>query len=373
MNIKQSTSMKTIFFAHSVNVIGGAERVTLSVLNCLKEKYHCVFLSPEGNNLGKEASTSGATFEPIKALQPELSKPIQSALQLIQYYRIFKRHKPSLVYTGDLLALRSLQPICKFLSIPLVCHVHYPYEEGFMKWALKKRYSPAAFIFCSHELKEKLSVTLNKLCPTSHMHVIHNGVNTTQFPALPAPKNLIPHIGIIANLQFRKGHDDFLKMAQILTQKGVDAHYDIIGGDILQEPRETYLKELADDLEVSDRVTFHGQLSNVKSALTKLDIYVCASHEEAFPISLLEAMSAQKSIVSTNVNGIPEMLKHGYTALLSDKEDPLTLSKNVELLLNDSELSARLRNNCRKEAVTRFDISLFEANISQILEELVID
>jgi glycosyltransferase involved in cell wall biosynthesis len=67
------------------------------------------------------------------------------------------------------------------------------------------------------------------------------------------------------------------------------------------------------------------------------------------------------------------MLKHGYTALLSDKEDPLTLSKNVELLLNDSELSARLRNNCRKEAVTRFDISLFEANISQILEELVID
>lgn len=358
--------MEKIFFAHSVNVIGGAERVTLAIISGITPHYQSVMLAPQGKDLGIAAEHTGAIFEPINATQPKRSKPLQFLKQLWQYYRIFKKHRPKLVHTGDLLALRSLQPICKLLNIPMVCHVHFPYEAPFMRWALKNRYAPHTFIFCSHELKNYLLNDLTALCPNSAMEVIHNGVDTNVFKPLKNHHNPIPRIGIIANLQYRKGHDDFLDMVKILVEQGVEAQFDIIGGDILQEPREPFLKQKAKELGIADKVIFHGQLPNVKAELQKLDIVVCASHEEAFPISMLEAMACSKAIVSTNVNGIPEALTHQKTALLAFPHDPGALAKHVMQLLNSPNELNTLGVNAKQKVVDYFSSEVFSEKLLKL-------
>ena len=73
-------------------------------------------------------------------------------------------------------------------------------------------------------------------------------------------------------------------------KKTIWPEFHIIGGDIMQEPREPLLKQLSKDLNIADKVVFHGQISDVKPILGNLDILVCASYEEAFPVSILEAM-----------------------------------------------------------------------------------
>lgn len=352
--------MEKIFFAHSVNVIGGAERVTLAIISGIKPHYQSVMLAPKGKDLGTAAEHAGAIFEPIRAIQPERSKPLNFLKQLWQYYCIFKKHKPKLVHTGDLLALRSLQPICKLLNIPMICHVHFPYEDPFMRWALKNRYAPKTFIFCSYELKNHLVDELTALCPKSAMEVIHNGVDTNVFKPLENYHNPIPRIGIIANLQFRKGHDDFLDMAKILVEQGVEAQFDVIGGDILQEPREPYLKQKAKELGISDKVVFHGQLPDVKAELQRLDIVVCASHEEAFPISILEAMACGKAIVSTNVNGIPEAITDNVNGLLCSAYSPKELARNVLCILKDQKIKVKLEEYARDTVVEKFSLEEFQ-------------
>lgn len=356
--------MEKIFFAHSVNVIGGAERVTLAIISGIKPHYQSIMLAPKGKELGKAAEREGATFEPIDARQPEKSKPFSFIKQLWQYYRIFKKHKPKFVHTGDLLALRSLQPICRLLNIPMICHVHFPYEGPFMRWALKNRYAPHTFIFCSNELKNHLVDELTILCPTSAMEVIHNGVDTSVFKPINNHHNPIPRIGIIANLQYRKGHDDFLNMAKTLIDQGVEAQFDIIGGDIFQEPREPHLKQKAKELGIADKVIFHGQLPDVKAELQKLDIVVCASHEEAFPISILEAMACGKAIVSTNVNGIPEALKHNKSALLVEPFNPIELATSVLLLLQNKDLSSNIKKEALNTLNSNFSLEVFIEKIN---------
>lgn len=351
--------MKSIFFSHSVNVIGGAERVTLSIIEGVANEYQAVLLAPSDKDLGKHATTAGAIFEPVECGQPDWQKPFKSLKQQWRYFRLIKKYQPLLVHTGDLLALRSLQPICQLLKVPLICHVHFPYEKSFMTWCFKNRYSPARFIFCSEELKDNLVPYLSTLCPTATFHVIHNGVDTNYFFPQSPTNNAKPHIGIIANLQYRKGHDDFLHMAKILTDQGVDAHYDIIGGDILQEPREPILKELAVNLGIADRVTFHGQISDVRAALASLDIFVCASHEEAFPISILEAMACGKIIISTNVNGIPEMLSHNLNSLLCDSHSPTQLANAVFKILSQDEKKHLLISEARKNVELFFSKKVF--------------
>ncbi len=360
-----------IFFAHSVNVIGGAEKVTLSIIQGLPESYNCVLLAPEGKDLGSVSVSAGAIFEPISCLQPEFRKPFRSLKDQYRNYKLFKRYQPRIVHVGDLLAFRNLQPVCHLLKIPMICHVHFPYQQSFMDWCFKKRYAPAQFIFCSQELKDNLSETLRKLCPQSEFDVIHNGVDADYFNVDRRPNNSKLRIGIIANLQYRKGHDDFLNMAKILTNEGVDAIYDIIGGDILQEPREQKLRDLTSSLGLSDRVVFHGQTSDIRSALSSLDIFVCASHEEAFPISILEAMASGKVIVSTNVNGIPEAITDGVEGLLTPPFRPDLLAKSVLKVLGSRSLKWELEYNSRKKLVNNFSLKIFNKNIERLYKRIL--
>lgn len=344
--------------------------MTLSVIEGIESQANCVLLAPHGNDLGKQAVISGSSFEPIKCIQPDRSTPLKYAQQFAKYLHLFLKYKPSIVHTGDLLALRSIQPICKLLGIPIVCHVHFPYEHGFMRWVFSNRYAPYAFIFCSSELRESLIDDLKKYCPQSKYLVIHNGIDTNKYTPKPHPENDIPRIGIVANLQYRKGHNDFLHMARILTDKGIEAQFDIIGGDILQEPREPALRALAKELDIADRVTFHGQLSDVREMIAQLDIYVCASHEEAFPISILEAMACEKPIVSTNVNGIPEALENNENALLAEPHSPNELAKCVERLLFDSQLKRTL-SKAAKETVTKsFSRNFFVDKVLSLYSEI---
>jgi len=356
---------QTVFFAQSVNVIGGAERVTIACMQSLSYDFTCVALAPKGGDLNDELSANYITIEHIDCVQSELTKPISTCKQFFDYFMLFKKHKPVAVHTGDILALRSLQAICRFMKIPLICHVHFPYDDPFIDWVFKGRFSPAVFIFCSTELKENLYKKLVKYSPNAAYKVIHNGVDTDLFVNKES-KNEKIKIGIVANLQERKGHLDFINMASILVEKGLSAEFHIIGGDIFASPRQPLLVEKVNALGLAAFFTFHGQVQNVLPLLHSLDILVCASHEEAFPISILEAMSVGLPIVATNVNGIPEAIEHNESGLLVDPFAPEQLASAVEQLMQNPSEMQRVGSNARERVVQHFSKSAFNQKLNNI-------
>ena len=356
---------QTVFFAQSVNVIGGAERVTIACMQSLSNDFTCMALAPAGGDLNDELAANNLPTEHINCVQTELTKPIATSKQFIDYLILFKKHKPVAVHTGDILALRSLQAICRFMKIPLICHVHFPYDDSFIDWVFKGRNSPAVFIFCSEELKEYLYKKLVKYAPNAVYRVIHNGVDTTFFVNKKI-KNERLKIGIVANLQERKGHLDFIKMARILVEKGLMAEFHIIGGDILESPRRPLLIEQVNKLDLAPFFTFHGQVKNVLPLLQSLDILVCASHEEAFPISILEAMSVGLPIVATNVNGIPEAIEHNESGLLVEPFVPEQLASAVERLMQSPFEMKRIGVNARERVVRTFSKDAFNQKLRKI-------
>jgi glycosyltransferase involved in cell wall biosynthesis len=356
---------QTVFFAQSVNVIGGAERVTIACMQSLVNDYTCVALAPKGGDLNDELAANNIPFEHINCVQSELTKPIATCKQFFDYFMLFKKHKPVAVHTGDILALRSLQAICRFMKIPSICHVHFPYDDSFIDWVFKGRPSPEVFIFCSDELKENLYKKLVKYSPNETYKVIHNGFDTDLF-VNKDPKNDKVKIGIVANLQERKGHLDFIEMASILVEKGFSAEFHIIGGDILASPRQPLLIEKVSTLGLFDFFTFHGQVQNVLPLLCSLDILVCASHEEAFPISILEAMSVGLPIVATNVNGIPEAIEHNESGLLVDPFAPEQLASAVEFMMQNPDEMSRIGFNARERVVHNFSKGVFNQKLRSV-------
>ncbi len=364
--------MTKVAFVHSVNVLGGAERMSEAIVLGLKDQdFEFALISPSQGSLSSAFGKHGCENLFFDFVQPSFRQPIRTLQAKRQCKQLLQDAGIDILHTGDLICTRSIIKAASDLNIPVICHIHFPLEEAFIAWVFKRFPKPAAFIFCSRELQEGTGTLLKKYCPQTAQYLVHNGVDINLFkpePRVRKPDDTAVHIGIIANLQQRKGHDDFIAMAAEVVKTRQNVHFDIIGGDILQEPREPLLKQRVHDLGLSDYFTFHGQLSDVRAALHQLDIYVCASHQEAFPVSILEAMACQKAIVSTNVNGIPEMLVHQQNALLIEPHRPDQMAQAVLMLLDSPKLAEELSRNAVTEVHQKFALANYTTSICAIYQ-----
>lgn len=97
-------------------------------------------------------------------------------------------------------------------------------------------------------------------------------------------------------------------------------------------------------LGVAERVEFLGWLDPARrdALLAEADVFALPSHNEALPMSLLEAMAAALPVVTTPVGGIPEIVEHDRTGLMVPPGDVPALAAALERLLVSAELRRSL-------------------------------
>ena len=107
--------------------------------------------------------------------------------------------------------------------------------------------------------------------------------------------------------------------------------------------QETMLRQEAAALGLQN-VTFAGRIapSHVHAYYANADIYLQAPRIDNMPLSLLEAFASGLPVVSTDVGGVPSMLRHGVDGLLVADNDADALADKVVTLLNDAALARRL-------------------------------
>jgi glycosyltransferase involved in cell wall biosynthesis len=364
-----------ILYVHNVGKIGGAERVTLDVIRGLDRNSHTAFLvTPEDGPFILASKELGCQASALKIQQPDTKKPFVTLQGYRRWLGFLRENEIDLIHTGDLFVTRTLLRPANKLGIPVVCHVHFPIEASALSWIFRAGSDKCHFVYCSQELHDTVSPRVETVLKAASHRVIHNGVNVDQFKAFEPKHGLLPtdktNIGIVANLQERKGHLDLIDAVATLHPDHPDIRIHIIGGDIFGESREPLLKERIEQLMLSEVFVFHGQVDNVRDYLNELNILVCASHEEAFPISILEAMAFRLPIASTDVNGIPEALIHEFSGLLSPPKSPEKLAENIARLLSDNVLRDTLGSHARQQVIQKFSLSSFRKKIESLYKHL---
>jgi glycosyltransferase involved in cell wall biosynthesis len=102
---------------------------------------------------------------------------------------------------------------------------------------------------------------------------------------------------------------------------------------------------------------FIGNITHDKemiSIIGAVDFYISPSIEEAFGQTVLEAISCGKPVVAFNVGGIPDMVIHRKTGLLSPLGNTRAMKSNIENLLANPSLVKELGENARLHAVNHF-------------------
>lgn len=146
---------------------------------------------------------------------------------------------------------------------------------------------------------------------------------------------------IVANLIPYKGHADLVEALSKLAPRFPDLCLMVVGED---RGIGDALKIKAESMGVDEKIQWLGLRHDIPELLAAADIYVCASHEEGFSNSLLEALAAGKPVVATKVGGNEEMLEGGKLGLLVAPNDSNGLALAIEQLLADAELGTLLSN-----------------------------
>ena len=137
---------------------------------------------------------------------------------------------------------------------------------------------------------------------------------------------------------------------------------------------------------ILDRLFFEGvrhhasQLENVEliegldhdealSLLSTAHTLICPSRDETMPISILEAASLGKAIISTDVGGISEWIHDGLNGLLVPPEDPQALTDAIARCVRDSSLTRQLGAAARRTFEHHFMVDSFVARFVEVLEE----
>lgn len=209
----------------------------------------------------------------------------------------------------------------------------------------------------------------------SRVQRIYNGLDLQRFPfAAPYPRN--PKILAVGRLIEKKGFAVLIEACKILVDRRISFTCDIIGTG----EEEANLQRQILQSGVQDQVKLLGPrpqgelVQHVQSAAMLVAPCVVGrdSNQDGLPTVLLEAMALGTPCISTDVAGIPEVVRHEKTGLSVPHHDAIALADAIAHLLQNPKFGVQLATQARQLIEQEFDIhrnatqlrTLFRAAIS---------
>ncbi len=160
-----------------------------------------------------------------------------------------------------------------------------------------------------------------------------------------------------------------LKGVQVLLAALAGLKYDcvLVGGG----PEREEFAKMAEDIGIADQVSFVGEIpfEDVTEFYRSATIFVLPTLAEGFPLVILEAMTFSLPIISTDVSGIPEVVKEGYNGFIVHAEDVLALRERIRKLMESEKLRKQFGKNSRKIIDERFGIEHLAVQTMAVYEE----
>lgn len=164
----------------------------------------------------------------------------------------------------------------------------------------------------------------------------------------------------------RKGISILLHALAALRDEGLPFRACLVGrGQLLDRHRQ-----LAEHLRLGRETIITGFVPDSYECLRWAEIFVLPSLEECSgSLSLIEALQAGIPIVASNVDGIPEDVRHGKNALLVEPGNVAALAASLRQMILDAELRKRLADRSRATFNQDFSPLRFTRALGEVYAE----
>ena len=226
-------------------------------------------------------------------------------------------------------------------------------------------YTDRIICVCRSDYDKAIAVGVATVDRTS---IVYNGIEVDRFSSpldrVIARKifNLDPHelvFGNVGRLHEQKGHKFLLQAIARMTNR---IRLAIIGDGILRDELIT----LADQLGISDRVSFLGVRNDIHEFLSAIDIFILPSLWEGQPIALLEALAIGKPCIASDVDGIPEIITDRVNGCLVQPQDVEALATAMDWAVENPDLVAKFASRGVSAISSKFLVQNMAVNIGSI-------
>jgi glycosyltransferase involved in cell wall biosynthesis len=114
----------------------------------------------------------------------------------------------------------------------------------------------------------------------------------------------------------------------VVRAAGTQVHLDIVGDG----PERLQILSRIADLELQDCIHLHGALAGngVRDVLASCHGFVLPSFAEGLPVVLMEALAMGRPVITTAINGIPELVRTGDNGWLIPSGDAAALAEAIQ-------------------------------------------
>ena len=238
-----------------------------------------------------------------------------------------------------------------FAGIPFTFTAHAKdiFHESADASDLRRKLSEAATVITVSEFN--VAFLRREFGPASRtVRRLYNGLHLDRF-TFATPERRAPKIISVGRLIEKKGFEVLVNACALLAKRGVPFSCDIIGTG----EREMALRDLIAGFGLNESVRLIGPrpqaevIAEVQNAAVFAAPCVVGAdgNADGLPTVLLEAMALGTPCVSTDVTGIPEVIRDGETGLQVAQHDAAGLAAALEHLLADAALRVRLADKAR--------------------------
>lgn len=168
-----------------------------------------------------------------------------------------------------------------------------------------------------------------------------------------------------------KRQDFVIDIIRLLKNEGVEASIDFYGEVVDKQYFESIVNSV-NNYGLKDYVNFKGRVENdvLRHQLCKYDVYICPTKMEMSPFSILEAQEAALPIVSTNVGGIPDMIRDKWNGILVNQSDTPGFAKALSEMIKNQDLREFLGKNALAFVTVDNAPELASSKIRQFIESI---
>jgi glycosyltransferase involved in cell wall biosynthesis len=192
------------------------------------------------------------------------------------------------------------------------------------------------------------------------------GIDTDHYRCPPQGETAArPSFLMIARLLRDKGVYEFVEAAAFLKRRHPEASFRLLGP---LDGNPTAIGQA--DLEEWRRegsVEYLGETRDVRPYLADAGVFVLPSYREGLPLTVMEAMSMGRPVVTTDAPGCRQTVVEGENGFLVPVRDAQALARAMERFILDPELMPRMGRRSREIVEERYDVRKVSAAILQAL------
>ncbi|AET56980.1 glycosyltransferase [Paenibacillus terrae HPL-003] len=290
------------------------------------------------------------------------------------------------IHTQDVIATRALSRV-KRKDSALVANIHgslarevmmameLEQEEGYREslmwkyyWALEHYGAISANITITSTEWMKQTLVRDFEVPEQQIATFQYGLDTERFWEVhakgtdmirPAGKKVII---CPSRLVYIKGLHYLMSALGLLKDRCTDWVCWIVGeGDKREE-----LQTQAEELGLREEVVFLGHREDVPALLQLADIFVHPSIQDNQPFSVMEAQVLGLPAVVSDAGGLPEMVEHEHTGLVSPVGDVEVLAVHLQHLLAQDDVRIAMGNRAKVWGTTQWSLDVMIARLVNI-------